>query len=69
LQAGRFYAASSFAQQAAEKGLKALWVERLGEVPPRTHDLRFFGTELQVPRAVKNDFTHAESRLPAGTVS
>lgn len=28
-----------FAQQAAEKALKAVWLERTGEAPPRTHDL------------------------------
>lgn len=35
----RFYAASIFSQQAAEKALKALILERTGATPPRTHDL------------------------------
>lgn len=35
----RWSATAFFAQQATEKGLKALWVERTGEPPARTHDL------------------------------
>ncbi len=55
MAAGQFYAVSWFAQQAAEKALKALYVERNGHLPPRTHDLRFLGTQLQVSAAQASD--------------
>ncbi|MGH2586324.1 MAG: HEPN domain-containing protein [Dehalococcoidia bacterium] len=46
LTAGQFYGVSFFAQQAAEKALKALYVERRGHIPPRTHDLEFLAFEV-----------------------
>jgi HEPN domain-containing protein len=49
----RHYAASWFAQQAAEKALKAVYMERFGQVAPRTHDLEFLGVQLSVPTAVE----------------
>jgi uncharacterized protein len=49
LQAGQCYAVSWFAQQAAEKALKALYLERHGQLAPRTHDLGYFAVELAVP--------------------
>ena len=57
MAAGQFYAVSWFAQQAAEKALKALYLERNGHLPPRTHDLRFLGAELQVSSAQASDLT------------
>ena len=39
LAAERWEAVSFFAQQAAEKGLKALLVQASGGLPPRVHDL------------------------------
>jgi HEPN domain-containing protein len=54
-QARRSYAASWFVQQAVEKGLKALYVERRGVLAPRTHDLRYLGREIVVPAAVETD--------------
>jgi HEPN domain-containing protein len=36
LDAGRDYAASWFAQQAVEKGLKALYIDQQGTLAPRT---------------------------------
>ena len=39
LQAKRYYAAVFFAQQAAEKALKAAYIEVRREEPPRTHNL------------------------------
>lgn len=41
-----FYAVSFFAQQAAEKALKALYVEQRGRMPSRTHDLEFLASEV-----------------------
>jgi HEPN domain-containing protein len=49
------YAASVFAQQAAEKAVKAVYIERRQQIPPRTHDLGLFAAELAVPAAVEND--------------
>jgi len=39
LAGGQWYAASWFAQQAAEKALKALHIEQRGQLAPRIHDL------------------------------
>lgn len=48
--AGKRWAATSFhAHQAAEKALKALWVERKGLQPPRTHDLVRLAEEQGLP--------------------
>jgi HEPN domain-containing protein len=52
---GTHYAASWFAQQAVEKGLKALYIERQGSLAPRTHDLEFLGRQLQAPQSVAAD--------------
>ena len=59
LQGGRFYAASWYARQAAELGLKALYIERraIGAVPPRTHDLQFLGRDVGAPAAVQLDLS------------
>lgn len=69
LQGGQFYAVSWFVQQAAEKALKALYLERHGRLAPRTHDLRFLGTQLGAPRSVELDLdllapTFALARYP-----
>lgn len=53
----RYYAASWFAQQAVEKGLKALYLQLHGVQPPRTHDLEYLGRQLQLPAAIANDLT------------
>jgi HEPN domain-containing protein len=55
LALGRYYAASWFAQQAAEKGLKALYIERRGSLAPRTHDLEYLGVQANAPAAVAAD--------------
>src|SRR5437870_4688510 len=55
MRGGQFYAVSWFAQQAAEKALKALYLERRRRLAPRTHDLRFLGEQLGVPRSVQID--------------
>lgn len=43
---GIYYAAVFFAHQAGEKALKALWIARRGELPPRTHNLVALASEL-----------------------
>lgn len=53
--ASKFYAASWFAQQAVEKALKALYMERNGVLAPRTHDLNFLARQLGVPSAEARD--------------
>lgn len=62
LRGQQFYAVSWFAQQAAEKALKAMHLERHGRLAPRTHDLRFLGNLLAVPDAVDTDL---DSLTPA----
>ncbi len=41
-----YYAAVFFAQQAAEKALKSLWIAQHAELAPRTHNLVALSTEL-----------------------
>lgn len=48
--AGQYHAMAQHAQQATEGALKALLVERTGELPARTHDLRRIGTQVGVPQ-------------------
>lgn len=47
--AAQYHAMALHAQQAVEKALKGLLVERTGELPARTHDLRRIGVEVGVP--------------------
>ncbi len=54
----RYYAASWFAQQAVEKGLKALDLEQTATMPPRTHDLEYLGQQVQAPPSVVSDLVH-----------
>jgi HEPN domain-containing protein len=54
-QAGLYYAVSWFAQQAAEKGLKALYVEQHQRVPPYTHDLKLLAGLVTAPPSVETD--------------
>ncbi|BCZ87941.1 HEPN domain-containing protein [Thermus thermophilus] len=51
LDAGRYYATAFFAQQAAEKALKALALERLRTFP-RPHDLIALAETLGAPEGV-----------------
>ena len=66
---GRFYAASIFSQQAAEKALKALILERTAAAPPRTHDLVALGRRVEVPPEIVKALeqlnpTYVVSRYP-----
>lgn len=45
----RFYVVAQFAQQAAEKALKAVLIERHGRLPRRTHDLRELAEKAGAP--------------------
>ncbi len=47
--AAQYHAMALHAQQSVEKALKGLLVERTGELPARTHDLRRIGTEVGIP--------------------
>lgn len=47
-----YYAASWFAQQAVEKGLKALYMDLRGALAPRTHDLQYLGRQVHVATSV-----------------
>ncbi len=48
LNNNRFYAAAFFSHQAAEKALKALYIETKREIPPRTHSLIRLVRELGI---------------------
>lgn len=50
LAGARWAAASFHAQQAAEKALKALCIERTGRESPGTHDLVRLGQDVQLPK-------------------
>ena len=50
LAAARWAPASFHAQQAAEKALKALYIDRAGRESPRTHDLVRLGQDVQLPK-------------------
>jgi HEPN domain-containing protein len=47
--AAQYHAMALHAQQTVEKALKSLLVERTGDLPARTHDLRRIGSEVGVP--------------------
>jgi HEPN domain-containing protein len=49
MQAERFYAAAFFAQQATEKGLKAVHIDRLRILPPPSHDLLLLARAVGAP--------------------
>ena len=53
--ADRHYAASWFAQQAVEKGLKALYIEQKGALAPRTHDLDALARAVTLPDELSSD--------------
>jgi HEPN domain-containing protein len=46
LDIGIYYASVFFAQQSAEKALKALWIAGKEELAPRTHNLMMLAREL-----------------------
>ena len=52
---GQWYAASWFAQQAAEKALKALYLERNWRDALRVHDLNLLGRHVGAPVEVSRD--------------
>jgi HEPN domain-containing protein len=57
-----YFVVTWLAQQAAEKALKALYIEWRGEEPPRTHAVQYLGRELVVPPTVQVDL---DSLAPA----
>jgi HEPN domain-containing protein len=65
----QWYAASWFAQQAAEKALKALHIEQLGQLAPRSHDLERLGQLVGAPGVIQSDLRNLnpafdQSRYP-----
>lgn len=52
LEAGVFFAAAFLCHQAAEKWLKAVYIETKRELPPKTHNLVELGKLLGVPEEV-----------------
>jgi HEPN domain-containing protein len=56
-QIQRFYAAAWFVQQAVEKGLKALYLERHAALPPKIHNLEELGSQVSAPVDVETDLS------------
>ena len=72
LQLNRWYVVAYFAQQAVEKGLKALYVDSRGVLPPRTHHLDELGAQVGTPLTLEPDLDLLEpmvatSRYPDST--
>ena len=68
LNSGDYYAASFFAQQSVEKGLKALQL-KLQKTIIKTHDLLFLSKKLKVPKTIvekcdKLNPIYIETRYP-----
>ena|SRR3989344_3836374 len=53
LQCKRFSAACFWSQQAAELGLKAVFLLQKNETPPRVHDLIMLANQVHAPAAIK----------------
>lgn len=49
IQVEEYYLVAFLCQQAVEKGLKALYIDRLGESPGATHSLLFLGKKVEIP--------------------
>lgn len=52
IETKRYYASVFFSQQAAEKALKALYIESVRDFPPKTHNMLEISRELDVPEEV-----------------
>src|SRR3989344_2787694 len=66
---GKYYAVVIFAQQAAEKALKALFITKNRKTPPKIHDLVELCSLVQAPDAIKKEAadlsqTYLMSRYP-----
>ncbi|HEX6972570.1 MAG TPA: HEPN domain-containing protein [Limnochordia bacterium] len=73
LQGGRFYAAVFFAQQAAEKALKGLFIEAMNDLPPKTHNIvrlarQLGGTEDVLEAAIELNPEYFTTRYPDAAV-
>lgn len=49
LKIEEYYLVAFLCQQAVEKGLKALYIDRLKESPGPTHSLLFLGKRVEIP--------------------
>lgn len=54
-EGGIFYACAFLCHQAAEKWLKAVYIELHRELPPKTHNLVELGKLLNVPESVMHE--------------
>ena len=52
LDAARYYVCAFLCQQALEKALESVWIERLRELPPKTHDLTDLAEKLAAPEGL-----------------
>lgn len=54
LKNSRFYASVFFSQQAGEKALEALYIQKRRELPPRSHNMVRLSRSLRAPRQVQD---------------
>ena len=64
-----YYAAVAFAQQCAEKALKALFIFQHHKLPPKVHDLVKLGASVGIPITISKEGekltgTYLSSRYP-----
>ena len=52
IETKRYYASVFFSQQAAEKALKAFYIEIMRDYPPKTHNMLEISRKLEVPEPV-----------------
>ncbi|MBI4148518.1 HEPN domain-containing protein [Candidatus Woesearchaeota archaeon] len=72
LDGAKYYVAAFLAQQTAEKALKALFIDRFGELV-KVHDLVFLAKKLSLPVDLTESCdrlsrVYVETRYPTGSV-
>lgn len=68
-EGAHWYGVSWFAQQAVEKGLKALFVKTHHVLPPQSHVLPALGRAVFAPRWVLDDLEFLNPSLRRGALS
>jgi hypothetical protein len=72
LNGSLYFAASWFSHQAAEKAVKALYIEQMGREANRVHDLIYLGRSVGAPREIRHDLAvlnaaFGDTRYPSAT--
>lgn len=66
LESAQYFVCAFLSQQAAEKALKAVYIERLRQAAPKSHNLVRLGQELSLPSDLVSALRHLN---PAYTTS